>query len=252
MPLKDDVDQLKAELAQLKLQHLSQQSSLSRQLAEFSAKLDSISLQLEQQDNATLTTTSTSTDDITTPFGTTIEPRDGRASQQSEEMAPDIQPQMPEANPWQDDPWQRHAKAPSKAVHSPVDSQQDDLQQDKAFSQQAGLEVGMQATSQFETLLSQGVAAIMAPFAAITEQVKGFYQHYQAKGLGPVFLMTVAGIITLTLGFGYLLQYSINHWFSELGKALLGFGCANAIIAGGIFIRQKRWAWPTLAQGLSD
>jgi len=57
--------------------------------------------------------------------------------------------------------------------------------------------------------------------------------------------MTVAGIITLTLGFGYLLQYSINHWFSELGKALLGFGCANAIIAGGIFIRQKR-------QGMAD
>ncbi|ASK70256.1 hypothetical protein CF168_16155 [Shewanella bicestrii] len=250
MPLKDDVDQLKAELAQLKLQHLSQQSSLSRQLAEFSAKLDSISLQLEQQGNGPLTTASTSTNDIIAPYGTTIDPRDEIAPLQSEEMAPHIQPQAPEANPWQDDPWQRHAKSPSTAVDSPVYSQQDDLQQDKAFSQQAGLEVGVQAASQLETLLSQGLAAIMAPFAAITEQVKGFYQHYQAKGLGPVFLMTVAGIITLTLGFGYLLQYSINHWFSELGKALLGFGCANAIIAGGIFIRQKRAGMADFGSGI--
>lgn len=243
MPLKDDVDQLKAELAQLKLQHLSQQTSLSRQLAEFSAKLDTLSIRLEQQDNGANPTNMTM--EIATvepsPIAISVDNRtmESDVAKQSEAVSHSIQPQA--TSPWQDDPWQR----PSEQ-HSNADSQQ---ATDHELTKQVRAELGAQATNQVEAqveaFLSQGVAAIMAPFVAIKEQVKGFYQHYQAKGLGPVFLMTVAGIITLTLGFGYLLQYSINHWFSELGKALLGFGCANAIIAGGIFIRQKR-------QGMAD
>jgi len=182
MPLKDDVDQLKAELAQLTLQHLSQQSSLSRQLAEFSAKLDSISLQLEQQDAGHL---SNSITHVTAPLSAAdIESRVQTVSQQSEALATPLQPQTPETNPWQDDPWQRQTTHPQEA-HSRLDSQQVG---DREFTQPAGIEVGVQAASQFESLLSQGLAAIVAPFAAITEQVKGFYQHYQAKGLGPVFL----------------------------------------------------------------
>ncbi len=58
MQLKDDVEQLKAELTQLTLQHLAQQSSLDRQLAEFSAKLDSLSLKLEQQNYGSTPTSS--------------------------------------------------------------------------------------------------------------------------------------------------------------------------------------------------
>lgn len=80
----------------------------------------------------------------------------------------------------------------------------------------------------------------LAPLAEVSDKARQFYQSYHAKGLGPVFLMTLAGIITLTLGFGYLLQFSINHWLSDLGKALLGLATSNAIIFGGIFIHLKR------------
>lgn len=247
MPLKDDVEQLKAELMQLTLQHLAQQSSLDRQLAEFSAKLDTLSLKLEQQNNGFIHTSSiteqSATESSPIAFTTDAHAIASHAALQSETVSHPIESQALATSPWQDDPWQRQTNPRSREQH---DSPQ---ATDIELIKQTRVELGVQATSQVEAqveaFLSQGVAAIMAPFVAIKEQLKGFYQHYQAKGLGPVFLMTVAGIITLTLGFGYLLQYSINHWFSELGKALLGFGCANAIIAGGIFIRQKR-------QGMTD
>lgn len=83
-------------------------------------------------------------------------------------------------------------------------------------------------------------SASLGPFSAVGEQLKAFYNHYQAKGLGPVFLMTVAGIITLTLGFAYLFQYSINNWLSETGKALVVFAAANTLIGGALLLRKKR------------
>ena len=52
--------------------------------------------------------------------------------------------------------------------------------------------------------------------------------------------MTVAGIITLTLGFAYLFQYSINNWLSETGKALVVFAAANTLIGGALLLRKKR------------
>ncbi|MCS6235806.1 DUF2339 domain-containing protein [Shewanella baltica] len=253
MPLKDDVAQLKAELAQLQSLHLSQQSSLSRQLAEFSTKLDTLSQQITTEDGS----------DTTVSMGAgaasiaAVVPATDNAPTLTYaihtpilESAP-VAPVPVEPNPWQQnavqgDPWQRNTKNTSAEQVAKTEYQA----QGQQLSDEVKLQASVQVASQFDDLLSQGLAAIMAPFGAITEQIKSFYHHYQAKGLGPVFLMTVAGIITLTLGFGYLLQYSINHWFSELGKALLGFVSANAIIAGGIFIRQKRAGMADFGSGI--
>ncbi|MBP6518160.1 DUF2339 domain-containing protein [Shewanella sp.] len=231
MPLKDDVAQLKAELAQLQSLHLSQQSSLGRQLAEFSTKLETLSQQIAAEDTLPLTYAAQ------TP---TLEPAS-------------VAPAPAEPNPWQQnalqgDPWQRKTK--NTPAEQTAKTEHLSQAQNQQLSDEVKLQASVQAASQFDELLSQGLAAVMAPFAAVNEQVKSFYHHYQAKGLGPVFLMTVAGIITLTLGFGYLLQYSINHWFSELGKALLGFASANAIIVGGIFIRQKRAGMADFGSGI--
>ncbi|WP_283627909.1 DUF2339 domain-containing protein [Shewanella baltica] len=258
MPLKDDVAQLKAELAQLQSLHLSQQSSLSRQLAEFSTKLDTLSQQIATED-ASDTSLSMAADSMAAGAASiaTVIPAADNAPKLTYaahtpilESAP-VAPVPAEPNPWQQnavqgDPWQRNTKNTSAEQVAKTEYQT----QGQQLSDEVKLQASVQVASQFDDLLSQGLAAIMAPFGAITEQIKSFYHHYQAKGLGPVFLMTVAGIITLTLGFGYLLQYSINHWFSELGKALLGFASANAIIAGGIFIRQKRAGMADFGSGI--
>ncbi|RBP80373.1 putative membrane protein DUF2339 [Shewanella putrefaciens] len=236
MPLKDDVAQLKAELAQLQSLHLSQQSSLGRQLAEFSTKLETLSQQIATEDTLPLTYAAQ------TP---TLEP----ASVEPAPAEPNPWQQGPiPSETWQEDPWQRKTK--NTSTEQAAKTEQLIQAQNQQLSDEVKLQASVQAASQFDELLSQGLAAVMAPIAAVNEQVKSFYHHYQAKGLGPVFLMTVAGIITLTLGFGYLLQYSINHWFSELGKALLGFASANAIIVGGIFIRQKRAGMADFGSGI--
>ncbi|MCS6158934.1 DUF2339 domain-containing protein [Shewanella baltica] len=258
MPLKDDVAQLKAELAQLQSLHLSQQSSLSRQLAEFSTKLDTLSQQIATED-ASDTSLSMAADSMTAgaaSIAAVVPAADNAPTLTYAAHTPILEstpvaPVPAEPNPWQQnavqgDPWQRNTKNTSAEQVAKTEYQA----QGQQLSDEVKLQASVQVASQFDDLLSQGLAAIMAPFGAITEQIKSFYHHYQAKGLGPVFLMTVAGIITLTLGFGYLLQYSINHWFSELGKALLGFASANAIIAGGIFIRQKRAGMADFGSGI--
>ncbi|KZK67390.1 hypothetical protein A1L58_03435 [Shewanella baltica] len=258
MPLKDDVAQLKAELAQLQSLHLSQQSSLSRQLAEFSTKLDTLSLQIATED-ASDTSLSMAADSMTAgaaSIAAVVPAADNAPTLTYAIHTPILEstpvaPAQADPNPWQQnavqgDPWQRNTKNTSAEQVAKTEYQT----QGQQLSDEVKLQASVQVASQFDDLLSQGLAAIMAPFGAITEQIKSFYHHYQAKGLGPVFLMTVAGIITLTLGFGYLLQYSINHWFSELGKALLGFASANAIIAGGIFIRQKRTGMADFGSGI--
>ncbi|MGI2141405.1 DUF2339 domain-containing protein [Shewanella baltica] len=253
MPLKDDVAQLKAELAQLQSLHLSQQSSLSRQLAEFSTKLDTLSQQIATEDAADTTVSMTAG---AASIAAVVPATDNAPTLTYAIHTPILEstpvaPVPVEPNPWQQnavqgDPWQRNTKNTSAEQVAKTEYQA----QGQQLSDEVKLQASVQVASQFDDLLSQVLAAIMAPFGAITEQIKSFYHHYQAKELGPVFLMTVAGIITLTLGFGYLLQYSINHWFSELGKALLGFASANAIIAGGIFIRQKRTGMADFGSGI--
>lgn len=260
MPLKDDVAQLKAELAQLQSLHLSQQSSLGRQLAEFSTKLETLSQQIATEDAAetTLNMAANASSIASVLTAADNAPTLTYAAQTPTLEPASVEPAPAEPNPWQqgpipaeswqEDPWQRKTK--NTPTEQATKTEHLSQAQNQQLSDEVKLQASVQAASQFDELLSQGLAAVMAPFTAVNEQVKSFYHHYQAKGLGPVFLMTVAGIITLTLGFGYLLQYSINHWFSELGKALLGFASANAIIVGGIFIRQKRAGMADFGSGI--
>lgn len=260
MPLKDDVAQLKAELAQLQSLYLSQQSSLGRQLAAFSTKLETLSQQIAAEDAAetTLNMAASASSIASVLTAADNAPTLTYAAQTPTLESTPVEPAPAESNPWQqgpipteswqEDPWQRKTK--NTSTEQAAKTEHLIQAQNQQLSDEVKLQASVQAASQFDELLSQGLAAVMAPFAAVNEQVKSFYHHYQAKGLGPVFLMTVAGIITLTLGFGYLLQYSINHWFSELGKALLGFASANAIIAGGIFIRQKRAGMADFGSGI--
>ena len=102
----------------------------------------------------------------------------------------------------------------------------------------------------FDQAVAAFFAAMLSPLLGLFAQAKDFYQHYQAKGQGPVFMMTLAGIIAMTLGFGYLLQYSMNHWLSDTGKALTGFVCANGILALGAFIRKRQRAMADFGSGL--
>lgn len=91
---------------------------------------------------------------------------------------------------------------------------------------------------------------MLAPFSPLLSKLKAFYVHYQQRGLAAVFLMTVAGIITLTLGFTYLLQYSLTNWLSDIGKVCFAFIAANTLLALGVFIYKRRAQMQDFASGL--
>jgi hypothetical protein len=227
MPLMDDVAKLKAQLAELSSQQGAQQADLTRQLDQFSQQLDALALQVQAQNNNEQPI-ALSDENIHAPV------HKSRPNDSSGSIVADT-PQYSSAA------WERQSLDTSHSASTSSISAQQTSVVTKSPARQSALSA---MVAQLAEAIGELSTSAFSPLSGLTEQAKEFYQHYQTKGLGPVFLMTVAGIITLTLGFGYLLQFSINNWFSELGKALLGLGVANSIIAGGVL------ACRTLALGL--
>ena len=56
------------------------------------------------------------------------------------------------------------------------------------------------------------ITPLLGPLAGLIEQFSSLYTHYQKQGKAPVFFMTLAGIVALVFGFGYLLQYSFSEY----------------------------------------
>ncbi|MFK5951385.1 MAG: DUF2339 domain-containing protein [Methylococcales bacterium] len=79
-----------------------------------------------------------------------------------------------------------------------------------------------------------------APFQEFYHKLSSLFSHYQKQGKAPVFLMTVAGLITLTVGFGYLLQYSFYSLFNDTLKTITGFAIGTGIIGAGVLLGAKK------------
>ncbi len=230
MTLKEDVNKLSQALDALKSQQAADQATLSRQLALFSLQLSQLSERVNAQESH-LQETQNQTDTQTQACAT------------QEQLLPEKESlsASPANTGYHHEIWhsdkQNQKQAPS--------------QNPPQKGPRAGINPQLaKATAQLQGTLGQIVPLLLGPFAALGEQAKGFYDHYRDKGQSAVFLMTLAGIITLTLGFGYLLQYSINHWFSEMGKAILALVTANTVIAGGLFIRRARPGMEDYASGI--
>jgi hypothetical protein len=71
-------------------------------------------------------------------------------------------------------------------------------------------------------LIREGLAALLTPFSKAVSPLVNWYQHYQEKGQGPIFIFMLVGITLLVCGFAYLAQLLVG----ELGagsKSLLLF-----------------------------
>ncbi len=84
------------------------------------------------------------------------------------------------------------------------------------------------------------LAFFSAPFQELYHRFIKLYYHYQEQGKAPVFLMTVGGLITLTFGFAYLLQYSFTTLFNDSLKVITGFIIGTGIIYGGSVLSVKK------------
>ncbi|CAM4059418.1 DUF2339 domain-containing protein [Shewanella aquimarina] len=278
MTLKEDVNKLTQALEAMQSQQASDRAALTSQLAEFSQQLAELNARvnaLEGYDQPEASDLAHSTPTHSTSAHSTSAPsqssqylpwqtHSGQAQPEQTHLASaQVQsaqleleqtqsPQQGELSQQADtsyrhDAWQRQTPQPEEQVKTSARTTKTTKQ--KAATPGIGQQLANSA-AQLQGSLGQLVNLLLGPFGGLGEQAKAFYQHYQAKGQGAVFLMTLAGIITLTLGFGYLLQYSINHWFSELGKALLGLVTANTVIAVGLFIRRARPGMEDYASGI--
>ena len=95
--------------------------------------------------------------------------------------------------------------------------------------------------SKFFLIFIKILTSLTGPFESIYKNCFKFYKHYKDQGKGPVFLMSLAGIIALVSGFAYLVQYSFSNLLSEWSKILLIFMSGLSIIGLGrkIYIRNE-------------
>lgn len=86
----------------------------------------------------------------------------------------------------------------------------------------------------------ENLQTAFGPVSGLFVKITEAYRHYQQQGKAPVFFMTIAGILTLVMGFGYLLQYSFSKFLGPTGKVTIGFASAVGIILCGMLIHRKR------------
>ena len=82
------------------------------------------------------------------------------------------------------------------------------------------------------------VLGLLSPITKFASPLLNIYQHYQAKGQGPIFVFMLIGIALLLGGFGYLTQLLVG----ELGagsKSLLLFVVAVGITLGGAYLTKR-------------
>ncbi|WP_281212494.1 DUF2339 domain-containing protein [Shewanella insulae] len=290
MTLKEDVNKLTQALEAMQSQQASDRAALTSQLAEFSQQLAELNARVnaledyeqdEYPQQTQSTTAHTNSIDSTsasapslssqylpwqTPPGLLkpeqLKPEPPQAAHTQSEPLQSTQLELEQTpssqrgelsqqadTSYRHDAWQRQTPQAEKQAQTQPSSRPTKTTKQKTATPGIGQQLA-NSVGQLQGSLGQLVNLLLGPFGGLGEQAKAFYQHYQAKGQGAVFLMTLAGIVTLTLGFGYLLQYSINHWFSELGKAMLGLITANGVIAGGLFIRRARPGMEDYASGI--
>lgn len=97
-----------------------------------------------------------------------------------------------------------------------------------------------QLTSWSQGAIAEFFANFLGPLYGILNKIFQTYQHYQEQGKAPAFFMTVTGIIAMTAGFGYLLQYSFNNLLGDFAKVFLGFLFANGLIVLGWKLNKNR------------
>ena len=102
----------------------------------------------------------------------------------------------------------------------------------------------------------QEPTAIEQFFAPLTKGIdflKQRYSQYKEEGKLPLFFLTIAGIVTLLFGFGFLAQYSAVTYFGDyLMQIKIGFGfvCSAAAIAIGIRLIAKKADFAAFGQAL--
>ncbi|MCX4026724.1 DUF2339 domain-containing protein [Endozoicomonas sp. SM1973] len=244
-----EINQLKKELAELQAQFSSRASQLA-------AKLDSISIQLEQGQSDSLS--AKNHDAAQSHYSDSAIEQDSQY--QVELELEDVQ---------LEEPTQVGIDASEVSSASSLDDQYQYLepQQNVAEEQATGIYQQVTLSSEVNTDTSQSteersnkfidalnwlVSAVVyiGPLARLIEQITLIYKHYQEQGKAPVFLMTAAGITTLVIGFGYLLQYSFTEFLPFYAKFVVCYLAGIAVSSLGCWLCIKKPAFSEYGSSL--
>ena len=111
-------------------------------------------------------------------------------------------------------------------------------QQDEAVKSEDREQLFLYAV--FREFAGRALSRLLGPVADAVDRLIGLYRYYQQQGKAPVFLMTVVGLIALTTGFGYGLQYTFTNVLSDALKVVLGFIVGVGVIGLGCFISLRK------------
>lgn len=89
--------------------------------------------------------------------------------------------------------------------------------------------------SQLKILLGE---MLFAPIAQVKEYGMEVFLHYKSQNKLPVFFMTIAGMVALLFGFGYLMQFATNEVFKYI-KIGSSFAAITWIILWGANLVRK-------------
>ncbi len=92
--------------------------------------------------------------------------------------------------------------------------------------------------------------SIFGKFAPLFSFISNTYNHYKKEQKIPIFILTLSGIVTFLIGFGFLLQYSFINYFNEIGKTVSGFILSSVIITTGVFLSKKNKQFEEFASAL--
>lgn len=96
-----------------------------------------------------------------------------------------------------------------------------------------------QVQEQSKSLLKLFIASKL-PMAGAVGKLHALYHEYQAQGKGTIFMLTMAGCLAMTFGFGYLLQFGFTQLLSDGGKMLSGYLLSAVVTMLGAFICLKK------------
>ncbi len=84
------------------------------------------------------------------------------------------------------------------------------------------------------------VKEFLGPINEGVELLLGVYSKYKTEGKLPIFFMTIAGILAILFGFGYLMQLSLQYLGAYQEPFKIGLGFTTSIVLGAIGIRLSR------------
>ena len=88
------------------------------------------------------------------------------------------------------------------------------------------------------SVLGNNLGALLTPFSKLFSPLRNWYQHYEAKGQGPIFVFMLIGIVLLVCGFAYLAQLLIGE-LAAGSKSLLLFTVSIGVTLGGHKLAKK-------------